>query len=120
MLIGGQQGNLVAECTETEQAAARDVTEITLFAKLFSGKSIAQVTFNKWDLNGQKGITQRDAGVRETAWIHNDKFDPVDGGLLNAVNEFMFGITLKAWAHPKPRREWDPPRHRYRRKGPIW
>jgi hypothetical protein len=34
--------------------------------------------------------------VGKTATIQNDKFDAIDSGLLHPVDEFMFGIALKA------------------------
>jgi hypothetical protein len=96
MLTGRLQGEFIPISPETEQAAVRDVTEITIVPKLFSGKRIAEVNFDKRYLNGQKGIAQRNTCVRETTRVQDDKIDPVDLGLLDAVNEFMFGIALKA------------------------
>ena len=34
--------------------------------------------------------------MREATGVQDDKFDFVDGGLLDPVDEFMFGIALKA------------------------
>ena len=96
MPVGGLQGEFITERPETKQAAACDVTEITIVAKFFSGKSIAQVYFDKRNLNRQKSIAQRNARVREATGIQDDKFDVIDGGLLDPVDEFMFGITLEA------------------------
>ena len=96
MLTGRLQGKFVPISPETEQAAFRNVTEITIVSKLFSGERIAQVNLDKWNLNSEQGVTQRDAGVREATRVQNDEFDPVDLGFLNPVNEFMFGIALKA------------------------
>jgi len=96
MLTGRLQGEFIPIGPETEQAAVRDVTEITIVPKLFSGKRIAEVNFDKRYLNGQKGIAQRNTCMRETARVQDDEFDPVDLRLLDPVNEFMFGIALKA------------------------
>ena len=96
MPVGGLQGEFITERPETKQAAACDVTEITIVAKFFSGKSIAQVHFDKRNLNGQKSISQRNTRVREATGVQDDKFNVVDGGLLDPVDEFMFGITLEA------------------------
>jgi len=96
MPVGGLQGEFITERPETKQAAACDVTEITLVAKFFSGKSIAQVHFDKRNLNRQKSIAQRNTRVREATGVQDDKFNVVDGGLLDPVDEFMFGVTLKA------------------------
>ena len=96
MPVGGLQGEFIAERPETKQATACDVTEITIVAKFFPGKSIAQVYFDKRNLNRQKSIAQRNARVREATGIQDDKFDVIDGGLLDPVDEFMFGITLEA------------------------
>ena len=96
MLTGRLQGEFIPISPETEQAAVRDVTEITIVSKLFPGKRIAEVNFDKRYLNGQKGIAQRNTRVRETARVQDDEIDPVDLRLLDPVNEFMFGIALKA------------------------
>jgi hypothetical protein len=96
MLTGRLQGKFIPIRPETEQAAVRDVTEITLMPKLFSGKRIAEVNFDKRYLNGQKGIAQGNTCVRETTRVQDDEFDAVGLGLLDPVNEFMFGIALKA------------------------
>jgi len=81
---------------ETEQATLRYVTEITIVPKLFPGERIAQVNLDKRNLNSEQGVAQRDAGVREATRVQDDEFDPVDLGFLHPVNEFMFGIALKA------------------------
>jgi len=96
MLAGCLQGEFVPISAETEQAAFRDVTEITIVPKLFPGERIAQVNLDKRNLNSEQGVTQRDAGVREPTRVQDDEFDPVNLGFLNPVNEFMFGIALKA------------------------
>ena len=95
MLACGQQGEFIPICPETEQATARDVTEITVVPKLFPGERIAQVNFDKRNLNGQKSVTQRNTRVRESARVQDDEVDPVNLGLLDPVNEFMFGVALK-------------------------
>ena len=96
MLTGRLQGEFVPISPETKQAAFRDVTEITGVSKLFPGERIAQVNLYKRDLNGEKGVAQGDAGMREATRVQNDEFDSVDLGFLDLVDEFMFGIALKA------------------------
>ena len=96
MPVGGLQGEFITERPETKQAAACDVTEITIVAKFFSGKGIAQVHFDKRNLNGQESISQRNTRVREATGVQDDKFDIIDGGLLDPVDEFMLGVTLEA------------------------
>ena len=95
MFVRGLQREFVTECPKTKKAAACDVTEITIVPKLFSRKRIAEMNLDKRNLNGQKGIAQCDAGVREATWIQDDEFDAVGGGLLDRVDEFMFGVSLK-------------------------
>jgi len=95
VLACGQQGEFIPISPETEQATARDVTEITVVPKLFPGERIAQVNFDKRNLNGQKSVTQRNTRVRESARVQDDEVDPVNLGLLDPVNEFMFGVALK-------------------------
>ena len=96
MPISSLQGEFVSERPETEQATACDVTEITVVPKLFSGKGIAQVYFDKRNLNGQKSIAQRNTGVRETARVQDDEFNTIDLSLLDSIDEFMLGIALEA------------------------
>jgi hypothetical protein len=96
MFMGGLQGKFVPVSPETEQTTAGDVTEITIVPKLFPRKCIAQVYFDKRNLNGEKGIAQSYACVRETTRIQDNKIDPIDLSLLDPVNEFVFGVTLKA------------------------
>ena len=95
MLARGQQGEFIPICPETEQATARDVTEITVVPKLFPGKRIAQVNFDKRNLNGQKGVTQCNTRVRESARVQDDEVDAVNLRLLDPVDELMFGVALK-------------------------
>ena len=96
MLAGSLQSEFVAERSETEQAAVCDVTEITDVPKFLSRKGIAQVDFDKRNLNRQKGISQRNTGMREAARVQDDKFDAIDLSLLHAIDEFMLGVALKA------------------------
>ena len=95
MLMRGRKSHFIAQRSEAEKAAACDVTEITIVTKFFSGKCIAQVNFNKRNLNRQKGIAQRYAGVRKATGIQDDKFNAIDSSFLDAVDEFVFGVTLK-------------------------
>ena len=64
--------------------------------KFLPGKRIAQVHFDKRDLNSQEGISQRNTGMRETTGVQDDKFDVFGSGLLDPVDELMLGVTLKA------------------------
>ena len=57
MPVGGLQGEFITIGPETKQAAACDVTEITIVPKFLPGKGIAQVDFDKRNLNGQEGIS---------------------------------------------------------------
>lgn len=93
---GGVQGEFIPVCAETKQAAACDITEIALVPKILPGKRIAQVNFDERDLNGQQGIPQGHACMREGARVQDNEFDLIVGGLLDTVNEFVFGIALKA------------------------
>jgi hypothetical protein len=34
--------------------------------------------------------------VSKSCWVDNDKSNTISGGLMNTVDQFMFGITLKA------------------------
>ena len=95
MPVGGLQGEFITERPKTKQATACDVTEITTVAKFFPGKSIAQVYFDKRNLNSQKSISQRNTCVREAAGVQDDKFNILDSGLLDPVDKFMFGIALE-------------------------
>jgi len=96
MPVGGLQGEFITIRPKTKQAAACDVTEITYVAKFFPGKRIAQVHFDKRNLNSQKSIAQRNTRMRVATGVQDDKFNVVDGGLLDPVDELMFGITLEA------------------------
>ena len=96
MFIGGLQGKFIPVSPEAEQTTAGDITEITIVAKLFPGECVAQVYFDKRNLNGEKGIAQSYACVREATRVQDNKLDPIDLGLLHPVNKFVFGIALKA------------------------
>ena len=78
MLAGRLQGEFVPISAETEQAAFRDVTEITIVPKLFPGERIAQVNFDKRNLHSEKRVAQDDAGMRESTRVQDDEFDSVD------------------------------------------
>ncbi len=64
-------------------------------SKLLPGKGIAQMDLDKRNLNGQKGIPQGNAGVRESAGVQNDKLNPIDRRALDSIDEFVFGIALE-------------------------
>ncbi len=96
MLVRGLQSEFVTECPEAEQAAARDVTEITTVPKRLSSKRIAEMNLDKRNLNGQESISQGHARVRKAAGVQDDKIDVIGSRLLNAINEFVFCIALKA------------------------
>ena len=63
--------------------------------KFLPRKRIAEMNFNKRDLDRQQGIAQGDAGVCETTGVQYDEIDAVRRGLLHPVDQFMFGIALK-------------------------
>ncbi len=108
MLVRCLQSKFVTECSEAEQAASRDVTEITTVPKRLSGKCIAEMNLDKRDLNGQESISQGHAGVRKAARVQDDKIDVIGSRLLNPINEFVFRIALKAnKLMPKPGRNLD-------------
>jgi hypothetical protein len=96
MPVGGLQGEFIPIPPKTEQAAARDVTEIALVPEILSGKSIAQVNFDEGNLNRQKSISQGDAGMRVATGIQDDEFDLIGGGPLDPVDKFVFCVALKA------------------------
>jgi hypothetical protein len=95
MPIRSLQSEFITIRSETEQATVCDVTEIAVLPKLLSRERIAQVDFDKRDLNGQKSISQCDAGMREATGVQDDKFDAIDVGLLDSIDELMLGIALK-------------------------
>ena len=69
MFVRGLQSEFIAERAESEQAAACDITEITIVSKLLPGKRIAQVDLDKRNLNGQQGVAQGNARVREATRV---------------------------------------------------
>ena len=64
--------------------------------KLLPRKRVAQVNFDKRNLNREERVAQRNAGVRKGTRVQDDEVDPVACGLLYAVDKFVFGITLEA------------------------
>ena len=64
--------------------------------KLLPRKRIAQVYFDKRNLNREERITQRNTGVGERSWIQDNEVDTIGGGFLHPIDEFVFGIALKA------------------------
>lgn len=95
LLDSGAKCKFITVIAETNNAACRNITEITLVAKLFASKGIAQVNFNKRNIDGEEGIPRRDTGVGECTRIDKDEVDTVSAGLLYTVDHFMFRITLE-------------------------
>ncbi len=93
---GGVQGEFIPVCAETKQTAACDVTEIAFMPKILSGKSVAQMNFDERDLNRQQGVAQGNTRVRKGTRIQNNKFDLIGSGSLDAVDQFVLCIALKA------------------------
>jgi|GEM_PF-6242613 len=92
----GTKSKLVTVRAETDDAAFCNITEVTLVAKLLSRKRVAQVNFNKRNINGEKSIPNRNAGVRECTRINDYENDTVRIRLLHAIYNFMFCIALEA------------------------
>ena len=90
----GTKSKLVTVRAETNDAAFCNITEVTLVAKLLSRKRVAQVNFNKRNINGEKSIPNRNAGVRECTRINDYENDTVRIRLLQAIYNFMFCICL--------------------------
>ena len=55
-MTGGLQRQFVAVCAKPKQATTRDVAEVAVVPKLLPGKRVAQVNFDKRNLNREKRI----------------------------------------------------------------
>jgi len=93
-MTGALQRQFVAVCPKPKQAATRDIAKVAVMPKLLPGKCIAQVNFDKRNLNREKRITQCDARVRKCTRVQDDEVDPVACSLLHAIDEFVFGVAL--------------------------
>jgi hypothetical protein len=95
-MTGGLQRQFVAVSPKTKKTAICNITEIAGMSKLLPRKRVAQVDFDKRNLNRQECIAQRNTGVCECPWIQNYEGDLIGGCFLHPVNEFVLGVALKA------------------------
>ena len=96
MVTGRLQCQLVAVSPKPKKAAIRNIAKVAVMPKLLPRKRVAEMNFDKRNLNGKERVTQRHARVREAPGVQDDEIDAIDGGLLYAVDEFVFGIALEA------------------------
>ena len=64
-MTGGLQRQFVAVSPKPKQTAIRDITEVAVMPKLLPRKRVAEVNFDKRNLNREECIAQGDARVRE-------------------------------------------------------
>ena len=58
-------------------------------------ESIAQVQFDERNADRQHRIAQGNARMRERTRIENDEIDPIGGGLVDTLDQLVFGVALK-------------------------
>ncbi len=73
----GLERKLVADRAQSKYAADRDVGQIRMMSKSFACEHVAQVNFDEGHGHREKGIAQRDAGVREGSRIDDDEGDAI-------------------------------------------
>ncbi len=64
--------------------------------KFLPGKRVAEVNFDKRNLNREKCVAQSNARVCECARVQDNEVDTIARRLLHAIDEFVFGVALEA------------------------
>ena len=91
----GLERELVADWSQAENAADRNVGEIRVMPEFLAREDIAQVHFDEWNAYSEKRIAQRDAGMRETARVDDDEGNLLTLCRVYFIDQLVFGVALR-------------------------
>src|SRR6185437_3559711 len=86
----------VAGAPETADHAKCQVGEVRMVAEWLASEHVGQVHLDERYGYRRKSVAQRDAGMGEGAGIAKDQGGPVASGLVDTLDQLMFGIGLEA------------------------
>ena len=95
-MTGGLQRQFVTVSPKPKETTIRYITEVAVLPKLFPRKRVTEMNLDEWNSNRKECIAQGDACVGEAPGVQNDEIDAIGRCFVHPVNEFMFGIALKA------------------------
>src|SRR5688572_14496630 len=95
MLCGRTHGELVAEGTQTQDAAHRNVGEIGLLTKWLPRMRVGQMNLDERYTHGEQRVPKRDARMRKGTRIDEQKLHSFASRLVNAINERVLRVALK-------------------------
>ena len=93
---GGLQRQLVAERPEPANYALGDIGKIGVPAKRLARVNIGQMHLDEGNPGREQGVPQRDARMRIGAGVDQDERYPFVVGSMDAIDQGMLGIALKA------------------------
>lgn len=79
---------------ESRNDADGQIRKVRMFAEWLAGVDITHVYFNEWNLHRRQCITNHHAGVRERAWIDQNKVGVFAQTILDASTQKVLGIAL--------------------------
>src|SRR6185312_8087754 len=92
----GDERKLVAQGSQSDDAADRDVGQIRTMSKFLARKQVAQMNFDERYRDPEKGVAQGNAGVGESPRIDDHEGDAVALDGVNLRDQLMLGIALEA------------------------
>jgi hypothetical protein len=94
---GGSHCQLVTESTQAADDAGRYVGKIRMLAKGLARMRVGEVYFHERQAYSEQGVPQRDAGVRERAWIEYQEADAGGGCPVDPADQLGFRIALERY-----------------------
>src|SRR5882724_5674736 len=91
----GFERELIADGSQSDDAADRDVGQIRVVPKSFACEHVAEMHFDEGHGHREEGIAQGDTGVRVPAWIEDHERNAVLLGGLNLRNQLVLRIALE-------------------------
>jgi hypothetical protein len=89
-------GNPVAVGSQTADHARSEIGQVGMVPKAFSAINVRNMYLDKRDCHARQCITQRHAGMRQSAGIDDDGLNPFFLRCMDAINQLAFVIALES------------------------
>src|ERR1700730_2695667 len=101
-LVSGQAGacgferELVADGSQSDDAADRDVGQIRMVSKSFACEHVAEMHFDERYGHREEGVAQGNTGVRVAAWVDDHERNAFVLRGMNLRNQLVLRIALES------------------------
>lgn len=96
-LKGELQGKVVAHAAQARDGACCHIRKIGVVAECLTAVNIGEMHLDKRNLDGNQGITKRNAGVGQSRRIDDDERRSLYFRGMNPLDELTFMIALEAF-----------------------